>query len=326
VNWIGIQAFSGCSNLKNVEFEDGSETLTFDYYGFNHFYGSSIGSLYLGRNISCSYGSPFNDNTLLTSLTIGNQVTSIPANCFSGCTGLTDVTVKWATPLSINNDVFQNVAVSNVRLYIPRGTGTTALYQAAPVWKDFIIIGDVEAAAETQITTATISWYEVPSATSYDLAVYTDAACTQVFGTYGINASGQAQAPMRSAQRASDNRLSYTVTGLSPETPYWYTITAFENTDIIAVFTEDFVTQRTSDLTDILTNQLSIFPNPAKNDLFINSELQIKKVEIYSLTGNLLIQENNFIGKISVSGLSQGVYLFKVYTDKGVVVGKIMKE
>ncbi|MCL1942039.1 MAG: leucine-rich repeat domain-containing protein [Candidatus Azobacteroides sp.] len=79
-------------------------------------------------------------------------------------------------------------------------------------------------------------------------------------------------------------------------------------------------------INDVLANQLSIFPNPAQNDLFINSELQIEKVEIYSLTGALLLSENNFVEKISVSGLSQGVYLLKVYTDKGVVTGKVVKE
>jgi len=54
--------------------------------------------------------------------------------------------------------------------------------------------------------------------------------------------------------------------------------------------------------------------------------LQVEKVEIYSLTGALMIFENNFIEKISVSALPQGVYLLKVYTDKGLVVSKVVKE
>jgi hypothetical protein len=45
--------------------------------------------------------------------------------------------------------------------------GVTSTYQNALVWKEFIIIGDVEATAETQATEVVISWYEVPSATSY---------------------------------------------------------------------------------------------------------------------------------------------------------------
>jgi len=71
---------------------------------------------------------------------------------------------------------------------------------------------------------------------------------------------------------------------------------------------------------------LQIYPNPTKDDLFIKSALQINKIEIYSLTGFLLLTENNFSEKISLSALLQGVYLIKVYTNEGIVVRKIVKE
>jgi hypothetical protein len=74
------------------------------------------------------------------------------------------------------------------------------------------------------------------------------------------------------------------------------------------------------------TNQINIYQNPAKYEIFITSELQVEKIEIYSLTGSLLLSECNFNGKISVSALPQGVYLLNVYTDKGVAVSKIVKE
>jgi len=77
---------------------------------------------------------------------------------------------------------------------------------------------------------------------------------------------------------------------------------------------------------DVVANQFSIFPNPAKNDIFIQSKLQIEKVEICTLTGTLIILENNFNEKISVSALQHGVYLLKVYTNKGVTISKIVKE
>ena len=79
-------------------------------------------------------------------------------------------------------------------------------------------------------------------------------------------------------------------------------------------------------INNIEAGKISIYPNPTQNDIFIKSDLPIEKVEIYSLTGTLLLFENNFNEKISVSALSQGVYLLKVYTDKGVVVSKIVKE
>ncbi|MCL2649496.1 MAG: T9SS type A sorting domain-containing protein [Candidatus Azobacteroides sp.] len=79
-------------------------------------------------------------------------------------------------------------------------------------------------------------------------------------------------------------------------------------------------------INDVVANQLSIFPNPAKDEIFIKSELPITKVEIYTLTGRLLLSENNFNEKISVSALPQGVYMVKIYTNEGLAVSKIVKE
>jgi len=79
-------------------------------------------------------------------------------------------------------------------------------------------------------------------------------------------------------------------------------------------------------INDVAVNQLKIYPNPVKADIFIKSDLQIQKVEIYSLTGDLMITENNFNEKISVATLPKGVYLLKVYTDKSMKVSKIVKK
>jgi len=74
------------------------------------------------------------------------------------------------------------------------------------------------------------------------------------------------------------------------------------------------------------TISMQIYPNPVKNELFIKSDSQIKKVEIYSLTGALLLSENNFTGKIFISSLPKGIYLVKVYAVNGLSISKIVKE
>jgi hypothetical protein len=104
----------------------------------------------------------------------------------------------------------------------------------------------------------------------------------------------------------------------------YYTFSNVTKNHTIAV---TFKTSSSNEIKDIITFQnIYIFPNPVKNEIFIKSELLIGKVEIYTLTGTLLKQEKNFIEKISVSALPQGIYLLKVYTDKGVSVNKIVKE
>ncbi|GHV09771.1 hypothetical protein FACS1894162_1120 [Bacteroidia bacterium] len=71
---------------------------------------------------------------------------------------------------------------------------------------------------------------------------------------------------------------------------------------------------------------VQIYPNPAQTELFIKSDVQIQKVEIYTLSGTLLLSENNFNEKISVSALLPGIYLLKVYSGSEVAVSKIVKE
>jgi len=79
------------------------------------------------------------------------------------------------------------------------------------------------------------------------------------------------------------------------------------------------------------SSKTSIFPNPAKNELFIKSDLQIKKVEICDISGRIVETRHatslpNGLQKISVSALSQGIYIVRIYTENGLVIKKVMKE
>jgi len=73
----------------------------------------------------------------LTSVNIPQSVTSIGDRTFFYCSALTSVTVHWNTPLVVNTNVFENVNVANVTLYVP--DGTQDVYKKSPVWKHFNI-------------------------------------------------------------------------------------------------------------------------------------------------------------------------------------------
>jgi len=60
-----------------------------------------------------------------------------------------------------------------------------------------------------------------------------------------------------------------------------------------------------------------------KDELKIESELTIKKVEILDITGKALSTHST--NTINVSNLPQGVYLAKIYTDKGIVTKRVIK-
>ena len=74
---------------------------------------------------------------------------------------------------------------------------------------------------------------------------------------------------------------------------------------------------------DVLASQITIYPNPVKEELFIESELTIKKIEICDIAGKTL--STHTTNTINVSHLPQGVYLVKIHTDKGVVTQKVVK-
>jgi uncharacterized repeat protein (TIGR02543 family) len=71
----------------------------------------------------------------LTSVTITESVTSIGDWAFYSCSGLTSVTNLNSTPQSINNNVFNNVGLSNVTLYVP--ASSVEDYKATTIWNYF---------------------------------------------------------------------------------------------------------------------------------------------------------------------------------------------
>ena len=70
---------------------------------------------------------------------------------------------------------------------------------------------------------------------------------------------------------------------------------------------------------------LNIFPNPVKDELCVTAESQINKVEIYNMDGKMLMQENNFAGKMNVSSLAKGLYFVKIYINGEAAIRKMIK-
>ncbi len=80
-------------------------------------------------------------------------------------------------------------------------------------------------------------------------------------------------------------------------------------------------------ITKIIPEQIKIYPNPAKNSIFIES-IKNCKMEVFDLQGQLvmsiILSQNT--SKVDITGLSKGVYFIKVTADEDVMVRKIMKE
>ena len=75
-------------------------------------------------------------------------------------------------------------------------------------------------------------------------------------------------------------------------------------------------------------NEVSVYPNPAKERLYINISLPIKELTICNLLGQEIQKYNNLetTSSINISGLNEGVYFVKIYTEKVVHTTKIIVE
>ncbi|MPL70015.1 hypothetical protein SDC9_15766 [bioreactor metagenome] len=72
--------------------------------------------------------------------------------------------------------------------------------------------------------------------------------------------------------------------------------------------------------------EINIYPNPAENELNVSSSVEITKIEILNLLGQIIftkdIKSSNT--KIDVSNITKGNYIAKTYTKKGVKTNKFV--
>jgi hypothetical protein len=67
-----------------------------------------------------------------------------------------------------------------------------------------------------------------------------------------------------------------------------------------------------------ISANITIYPNPATDQIFIQSDNTITKVVVTDLIGNLVIEQTaNPVQRINTASLQDGVYLIKAFTDKG---------
>lgn len=74
-------------------------------------------------------------------------------------------------------------------------------------------------------------------------------------------------------------------------------------------------------------NTISIFPNPAKEYIVINTNLNEYNISIINITGKILIYKdlNNSSIKLNVNDLKEGVYFIRVNYESGSKIFKFIK-
>jgi hypothetical protein len=138
VKTIGTDAFALCYDLTSVTL--GNSVTDIGTHAF--FTCTALTSIIIPNSLTIIRSGAF-AKCGLTSVTLGNSVETIGNGIFDNCTGLTDLTVNWTETAKLptlgnNSAPFSGVTTSDVNLHVP--AGTTAIYEAADVWKDFKIV------------------------------------------------------------------------------------------------------------------------------------------------------------------------------------------
>jgi Metallo-peptidase family M12/Secretion system C-terminal sorting domain len=74
------------------------------------------------------------------------------------------------------------------------------------------------------------------------------------------------------------------------------------------------VTEFPAALNDALTTGLTVYPNPAKNVLFIDGNIDMDAVKIYNMLGNVVFSGKNNANGIAINNFSNGMYILKIVT------------
>ena len=78
----------------------------------------------------------------------------------------------------------------------------------------------------------------------------------------------------------------------------------------------------------LIDNSVTIYPNPSHNVVNIEASSTITSVQVYDIQGRLLMTHlaNDIKTTIDIADKANGVYFFKINSDKGIKVEKIIKK
>lgn len=153
VSTIGKEAFINCTSLQTIILPNGLESL-----GSSAFEGcSSLSKVIISDELEEIEATTFKDCVELQEVILGESMETLGSSCFFHCpkltkliipvtvkkienyafsyTGLIDLTVMWASPIAINNNVFDGINLSKSILKVP--SGTKDLYKTSLGWKNF---------------------------------------------------------------------------------------------------------------------------------------------------------------------------------------------
>ena len=232
----------GNNNLLTWQYDDKSKTLTINGRGAlteNYTYGveapTQMNNLIIGNDVTAIGERAFYKTNNIYHLVIGANVASIGDYAFAECKNFDDITCYADEVPDISAKTFANVGNKQyIYLFVPQTSQRR--YLRDTYWSEFDIqvlnAESVTTTSDVKVTpednTATITWPSVEGAETYEIEITKDGVvvCTLIFNSNG-QLSGIAFSPNRNnTQQTQTTGFKFTVTGLSSNTQYNYSVTS----------------------------------------------------------------------------------------------------
>ena len=316
VTSIGGSAFERCTGLTSVTISNSVTSIGSSAFS----YCSGLTSVTIPNSVTSIGNNAFFGCSGLASITIPNSVTSIGGQAFSGCSGLTFVTCYAETPPAIYSSFSRQDT-----LRVPYKS--IKAYRADASWGNFKVIQGIgatlidnveEVTVKADTTTALFCWPALATVTHYVLEVYTDSSNMRSF-TFGV--SGEmitAKMSWTEIEEMAAQHLgyAYTVTGLTPETRYYYRLESKDDSGRVwDSKSGTFTTKSSMGLTIKTAPLVGVFARAGK--IVVEGYAQCD-VSVYDLTGRLVTQRTNVTN--CTLEVPKGTYIVR----KGKEVGKVM--
>lgn len=234
----------------------------------------------------------------LREITFGSELGYIGGQTLPNTTVLEKVICRAITPPKTNFSDFNDT--EGTTLYVPRYS--IKQYRQAKGWNSFCAIEPIEPPIVTGIDTASVSWVQNFSATGYVWTLYLDEAKTQRFMSLTFDANGHlthidinpghmpARMPALYHEDGEEEKrfaeyYSFTISGLSPETRYYYTRQSMNGTEVIDEETGSFKTL-SNESTGL--NPCNGFPSDPQKIIKDGSVYILHQEKKYSLDGNCI--------------------------------------
>lgn len=161
-------------------------------------------------------------------------------------------------------------------------------------------------------------WSETFTLTLYSVQAESSNATMGTVSGQGLYAKNE-QATLKATAKPGFHFVEWKENGTTVSNMPTYTFTVIGNKNLVARFENGSSVEE-------LESSLKVLPNPTSGQLFVESVEPIERMELVTLEGAVVASHlvDGCRAEWSLHSYAQGVYLLRLYTDKGLIVKKLV--